>query len=164
MKTSIKTKNKLYKKYIKTQSYHNQCKYKLYRNRLLDLIRLSKKQYYKDYFTTNSKNTKNIWNGIRQLVSLKTKAKYTPSKILKQDQEITNSKEICNEFNKYFANIGKNLASAMPNSTNMPKFSQYLNDPISSSIYFTTITHQEIENILLMILILPKQLVLLVFQ
>jgi hypothetical protein len=60
LKTSIKIKNILYKQFIKTQSYYNQCKYKIDRNKLLDLIRLSKKNYYKEYFASNSKNTKHI--------------------------------------------------------------------------------------------------------
>jgi hypothetical protein len=75
------------------------------------------------------------WNGIRQLVSFKSKAKYTPNKILKENQDITDPKQISNEFNSYFANVGNNLASPIPIDGNMPDFTQYLNDPIPSSIY-----------------------------
>ena len=44
-------------------------KYKLYKNKLLSLTRLSKKLYYHTYFEENLNNTKKTWEGINQLIN-----------------------------------------------------------------------------------------------
>ena len=54
---SIKIKNKLFYSGDKD-------KYKLYRNKILLLTRLSKKLYYHNYFETNLHNMKKTWEGI----------------------------------------------------------------------------------------------------
>lgn len=37
-----------------------------------------------------------------------------PSKILKDDTELTDNNSIANAFNDYFASIGNNLATSVP--------------------------------------------------
>ena len=68
---SIKVKNKYYKKFISNRSPYYQSKFKTYRNKLNHLIKLSKISYYNKYFDSNKFNIKNIWKGIKQLISLK---------------------------------------------------------------------------------------------
>lgn len=70
-----------------------------YRNKLTGLLRLSKTLYYQSYFKVNQHNMKNIWTGIRQLVSLKKKASFRPNKLMKDGQDIIDPKLIANEFN-----------------------------------------------------------------
>ena len=48
LKTSIRVKNALYRKYLKTKSVYVHCKLKYYRNRLSQLFRASKRLYYKN--------------------------------------------------------------------------------------------------------------------
>ena len=57
---------------------------------------------------------KNIWTGIRQLVSLKKKASFSPNKLMKDGQDIIDPELIANEFNNYFATIGSRLAAEIP--------------------------------------------------
>ena len=71
IKTSIKIKNNLYKKYVKTKSLYYHTKFKIYRNKLNHLIKISKTEYYNRYFTTHSANIKSVWKGIRQIISFK---------------------------------------------------------------------------------------------
>ena len=56
---------------------------------------------------TNKTNTKEIWKGIRQIITLKSKSSFTPNKLVKDGHEIKNVKEIANEFNNYFSNIAQ---------------------------------------------------------
>ena len=70
---SIKHKDILYRQFIRTKSSHSHSKYKIYRNKLVGLLRLSKKLYCRNYFIANQSNVKNVWKGIRQLVTLKSK-------------------------------------------------------------------------------------------
>ena len=48
LKTSIRVKNALYRKYLKTKSVYVHCKLKYYRNTLSQLFRASKGLYYKN--------------------------------------------------------------------------------------------------------------------
>ena len=65
---------------------------------------------------------------------------------MKDGHEIKNVKEIANEFNNYFSNIGKNLASAIP-TINL-SFEHYLDSPQASSFYLFPTSAMEIENII----------------
>ena len=46
---------------------------------------------------------------------LKSKSKQIPTKIVKDNHEIIDMKTIPNTFNKYFANVGDQLANTIPN-------------------------------------------------
>ena len=116
LQTSINTKNMIYRRFIRTR---NQClyvKFKLFRNKLNHVIKSSKKLYYENYFRCNKLNIKNIWKGIRQIVALKPMAYVTPSEIVvnSSNKVLSNTNDIANEFNDYFANIGKTLSQAIP--------------------------------------------------
>ena len=84
--------------------------------KLNDLLRLSKTNYYKEYFIINKTKTKEIWKGINQLICLKSKGSLLPSKLIINEHEITNDKAIADQLNKFFSNIGKNLALTVPKS------------------------------------------------
>ena len=40
----------MYGQFLRTKSSHSHFKYKIYRNKLVGLLRLSKKLYYRNYF------------------------------------------------------------------------------------------------------------------
>ena len=56
IRTSIKIKNRLYLS-------GDEDKYKSYRNKICSLIRVSKKQYFFEYFHINLNNMKKTWKG-----------------------------------------------------------------------------------------------------
>ena len=66
IRASIKIKNRLF-------ASGNEIKYKLYRNSICSLTRLSKKKYYYDYFNAHITNMKKSWAGINDLLNYKTK-------------------------------------------------------------------------------------------
>ena len=67
---SINEKNKLYRKYVKYKD--TKCKeetftkYKVLKNKITELIRISKQHFYRDYFTENNNNLRKIWIGIKE--------------------------------------------------------------------------------------------------
>ena len=97
LRKSINNKTILYRHFIATKSSYSHHKYKMYRYKLTGLLLLSKKLYYQIYFKANQINVKNIWRGIRQLVSLKKKDSFRPNKLIKDDQEITDRQKIAIE-------------------------------------------------------------------
>ena len=122
-------------------------KFKCYRNKLNHLLKLSKTNYYKEYFTNNKGRTKEIWKGIKQLICLKSKGSNSPNKLIIDGHEIKNDKAIADELNKFFSNIGKNLASTIP-KPNLP-YNYYLDKPQASSFFLSPVSLTEIENIIM---------------
>lgn len=66
IRTSIRIKNRLYMSGDRAQ-------YKNYRNTISKLTRISKKQYYSEFFSNNLKNTQKTWEGINTLLNGKKK-------------------------------------------------------------------------------------------
>ena len=77
------------------------------------MIKLSKRQYYNEYFCQNINNSKKTFSGIKQIISLKQKTILTPSKLVINNIESID-KKIANDFNTYFANIGNSLSNEIP--------------------------------------------------
>ena len=50
LRKSIYTKNNMYKKFLKSKSIYTHAKFKLYRNKLNHLLKISKRKYYNNYF------------------------------------------------------------------------------------------------------------------
>ena len=71
---SIKIKNKWLKKFINSKNNLHYKTYKTYRDKLNSLIRISKRNYYKTYFTEHLQNTKKTWTGINELLGNKRNA------------------------------------------------------------------------------------------
>ena len=134
---SIRVKNKLYKKYIKTSLLYYHSKFKMYRNKINHLIKINT-------ITFHEFSIKNIWKGIREIVSLKPMNFNLPSKLLKDGNEIINSKDIANAFNDFFTQVGHNLATSVP-IVNRPAMS-YMQNRQSNSIYLSPTSSNEIEN------------------
>jgi len=97
LRKSIKVKNRLLYS-------GNKAQYKIHRNKILLLSRLSKKLYYHNYFSQNLTNMKNTWAGINSLINNKRKDFKHISSIIHPVRKIpTNDcSEISNIFNDFF--------------------------------------------------------------
>lgn len=96
IRTSIKIKNNLYKKFLKTKSSYYQTHFKVYRNKLNHLIKISKRIYYTDYFLIHLNNGKRIWKGIKQIIRSTPQERQAINKILLNDVELTDQTSIAN--------------------------------------------------------------------
>ena len=147
IRKSIQTKNKLL-------SGGNSATYKLYRNKILTLMRLSKKLYFYNYFQGNTNNLKWTWKGINDLIHRKTKHTKIITKMKhSQTQEISHAPLVnANILNSHFASVGNRLASELPNSNR--HFSDYLpRTTYSGSFVFETVLPSEIELEIIMALL-----------
>ena len=111
--TSIKRKDKLFHLCVKTKNENIRLgihtEYKKLRNKLNELIELSKKNYYGKYFTEHSNNIKKNWIGIKEIVNIKPKDNNAASCIEIGNQVITDNIDICNKFNNYFSTVADNI-------------------------------------------------------
>ena len=106
-------------------------------------MKVSKSQYYNQYFLDNIKDSKRVWNGIKQMIHFKPKTSHKAVKIINENIEMTDPYMIANAFNNYFASVGNNLANEIPNLGKSPL--DYLKSSSPDSFFISPITSAEIE-------------------
>ena len=120
--------------------------FKIYRNKISTLTRLSNKIYFHNYFQNNTNNLKRTWEGINDLINRKKKnSKVIAAMKHPLNQGISHDPlENANILNRHFASIGNRLASDLPSSDK--SFCDYLplNVP-SCSFVFDSVIPSEIE-------------------
>lgn len=114
---SARTQAKLYKKQLhipKDNLKHTH--YIRYRNLYNTLKRNAKKMYYSDQLNQYKSDIKNTWKILNRLCNkANDKTSYCDSFHI-NNTTVTDPLDISNEFNKYFTNIGKNMADSIPDS------------------------------------------------
>ena len=143
---SMSIRDNLLKKFIKAKNpiskstLHN--RYKIYRNSITSLLRLSKKLYYQNFFYVNSKNSKKTWEGINEIIH-KKKSNSDSNIILNvNNKKITDSTSISDEFNLFFTTIAEKIQNEIPKTGNFEKYINKIKSP--KSFFFSPVTVPEI--------------------
>ena len=84
-------------------------KYKIPRNKTVELIKVSTKVHFREYFQKNIKNSKEIWKIIPNLVSSKIDNSSNNINLNKGGKIETDPDIIAEEFNKYFIDISNHI-------------------------------------------------------
>ena len=144
---SISRKNKLYNKYTKLKDGLNKQQvfeeYKLLRNKVNELLRKSKKSYYQSFFAEHTNNIKKVWQGIKELVNIKTKNFNTPTSIEINNNFFTDPIVICNSFNNYFVNIADEILTARKYNGNK-HYTEYLDNPLPNTFAYVPCDEVEV--------------------
>ena len=141
---AINRKNNLYLKYKAKPSDSLKSKYLNYKNTLSGILRREKKKYFEQQFVSCSKNAKDTWKIINNVLN-KQKKKVSVPKIKIDGNLIDNPKDIAESFNEYFVNVGPNLARNIPNCDK--KFDDYLTNRNSHAMFFAPALECEILDI-----------------
>ena len=72
IKKMMKIRDRLFQKVKSTKSTVDLKAFKQFRNRVVNELRESKKNYHHHFFEENKNNMKMLWNGIKNIVSLKS--------------------------------------------------------------------------------------------
>ena len=140
---SRKTKNKLYKKFIKNPNERNESIYKTYRNKFNKIKKAAKKHYYNKEFNEHKGNLRYSWKLIKEVIN-KNKVKMELSDHFKVNETMTSDPvEISNKFNEYFINVGPKLAERIQN--NNVNFTTFLGQRSVNSIFLDAVTEKEVE-------------------
>ena len=108
---SKKHKERLFSKKKKKPSVTNEETFKIYNTTYNKLRRLAKKLYYQKQFNKNVRDSKQTWSLIREIIGTKKDKNQFPDFFKDNGQIIRDNLDIANGFNKFFAQIGPNLAS-----------------------------------------------------
>ena len=141
---SINKKNNLYYKYKANPSARNRNKYTRYKNILTKLIRYEKKSYYSKQLDHYKGDMQKTWKVINDVLDKAKKNKHI-TKIIHENKEIENFKEISEIFNTYFSRIGVELAKNIP--TTNTSFQKYLTNPNPNSLFLFPTNTKELTQI-----------------
>ena len=141
---SIKYRDKLYTQLKKTDlnsATYNSLKINLqtYNRILRQSIRSAKKIYYHNCFSQYKNDIKQTWSTIKNIMNRNNKCKEFPKFFLINGQYKSDPCLIAEEFNRYFINVGPELAQTVSNSNNQ-KFSDFLNPTCNLGFNFQSIT------------------------
>ena len=91
------------------------AQYKVYRNKLTHIKEYAKRLYIKNLVNDNKHDTSSLWKIINKIIHLKNvKKNNIPNKMYASKSESAQGPQaITNLFNKYFIEIGVNLASTI---------------------------------------------------
>ena len=141
---SCRIKSKLYKLYTRFKTTVAKIKYKTYARELKKSLRIAEINYYSQLFHKNS-SIKDIWTNINSLINPNPKLN-TNSKFIINDIPVTDNQIISEGFNKFFVNIGKDIANAIPSTSNTPV--DYLGPMTKESIFLSPTCLNEIITII----------------
>ena len=147
---SINHKNKMYSKFQSSLNMNKFKEYKSYRNILIRTIQAAKRMYYNNIIVQNRSKPDQIWKTIHELVNIKKKTIFSPTKLITDEgKTITDKIDIANNFNEYFANVGINLAKSLkqPKSINTNESSNKLHN----SFFLTPTNEDEVSSLISML-------------
>ena len=121
--------------------------YKTLKNQIVLKIREDKKHFYQNYFTKNNKDLRKIWQGIKQIINIKSKNFDQPSCVLIDEISITDPTEIANSFNDYFTSIAENILKKRKYNGNK-SFKDYLKIPLANSFVLYPCDEKEIKTLI----------------
>jgi hypothetical protein len=142
---SIKKKNNLYKKLLKSKSPELKTKYLKYKNKLVSVIRMAEKNYYTNKLLEVKDNVAKTWKVMNEMIG-RGPARNTITQIKSNDSIIDEPEEIANKFNEFFVNVGPDLAKEIPPSNKRP--SDFLKGNFPDSMYISPTNEFEIMDII----------------
>ena len=104
---------------------------------------MSKNNFYKKYFSTNSDNLKKVWTGIKSLINIKTKNNSLPSSILEDGKIITDQKEIANSFAKTYSSVADKILNKRKYNGD-GNFKKYLPPSTANSMRVDSVESKEV--------------------
>ena len=143
IKTSIKRREMLHEIYNEMPTEANELTWKKYKYEVTNCIRASETQYYRNLMCQHKNNCQNLWKIFGKILK-KDKSKQNINKIKSDNEILTNPTQITQAFNKFFTNIGQDLAQSIDN--NEPnEFREYLGNPIAQSFNLCETSAPEIK-------------------
>ena len=146
----MRIRDRILQKLKKQQTDDNLKLYKKFRNHVSNELKESKASYFHNYFSTNSNNMKKLWSGIKTIISHKSSSSSAVNKIKDKAGNVTSDPcKITNIFNDFFVNIANEITKKIPTTPKSPL--DYLSNRTSSSLFLTSVTSMEVNDIINML-------------
>ena len=128
----------MFRKFVrsKNKSLISKTAYKKARNELTHITQKAKKSHYNNLFRMSYGDPKSLWRNIEKVIQFKKK---TSSNIQFLEDgnghRISNSDKMCDYFNDFFINIGKNLSDNITESSGINSATQFLSSNLNSLFF-----------------------------
>ena len=145
---SIKNKQKLFKTCFLHANNFQKTFYRKYSNKLTRVKSLSKKLHYSQAFLQKKNNLRELWKLIKSVIASQ-KRPIQPTKLLTDNGIIEDPTKISEHFNKYFSEIGANIAkNASVNINKDTTFKKYLKNFVINNIILDSPQTTKVYNII----------------
>ena len=141
IKNGIKHCSKLHKKHI--PGTPSEKRWLSYKYELTNRIRAAETEYYRKLLADHNNSCQNLWKIFGKILK-KDKNKINITKIKYENELITNPTEITDSFNKFFTNIGQNLADSIDNE-DPNTFKKFLGNPVLQSFTLCETSAPEVQ-------------------
>lgn len=131
----FKQRDKAWDKYRRSKDPVDGAVYKQLRNACTTKTRNAKSNYYKNSLSNSLNNPKKFWKSLNALLNKSTKT--TPTKIIVNDEVISDPSAVTNAFNQHFSSICSSQFS-------YSSFSSLVDEP-NSSFSFATINPTDVQ-------------------
>lgn len=145
IRTAARRKMQLYKASLQLPSDHPTAqRYASLKAEVNRMRRTAMKQYYYNKLAADINNMKATWQTINELLGRQSKQDTNIKKLTIQNEEVTDTQQIVNHFNNFFAHVGANQ-STLTQANNNEHYSTFMHPSQQNSIYLTPTTEQEIQ-------------------
>ena len=144
----MRIRDNLLRKIRKNNSQSLADLYKKFRNRVSESLRESKASYFYNYFQKDSNNMKQLWSGIKSVISIRKSSNVNViSKLKDSNGNVTSDPAvIANIFNKYFVNVSHDITKNIPRSKKSPM--DFMGVRVGNSFFTAPSTAFEISDII----------------
>uniref|UniRef100_A0A8C6M4T9 Reverse transcriptase domain-containing protein n=1 Tax=Nothobranchius furzeri TaxID=105023 RepID=A0A8C6M4T9_NOTFU len=111
LQNACKKKNSLYREFIKKRTTESEKKYKKYKNKLTNIMRTCKKEYFIKKLEDNKDSMKGIWNVLNSIIKNAPRTNDYPGYFMEGTNTISKMNEVVDGFNDFFVHIGPKLAA-----------------------------------------------------
>ena len=117
--------------------------YKTLKNEITRLTFNGKKSYYDKYFSNNKDNLRKTWQGIKEIINVKSKNVNNISCISDNNVNVSDPTRIANCFNKFYVSIADNILKKRKYA-GKKTYRDFLKNPLNNSFVLAEFTPQEI--------------------
>lgn len=126
---------------IRTRDNYHKCKnaaqYRIWRNKVKDLIQKSKREFYTNSINNNYSNPKQLWQNLHDVTNRATRQQ-TSFIHDDSDNPILDPEETANTFNSFFTSLHENLNNRNCNQTkDFSKLHEFVQGKIPNGTEFT---------------------------
>ena len=117
----MRIRDRVLQKLKKHATDDNRKLYKKIRNRVSNEMKRSKENYFQNFFSANTQNMKNLWSGIKTIISHKSSTSSSINKLKDKEGNVTSEPgRVSNIFNDFFVNVADDISKTIPLTPKSP--------------------------------------------
>lgn len=117
------------------KSLNDDSQYKTWRNKVVKLIKDSKKAQYSEMVIANNNKPNSVWKLFKEIGVNKKKCNSNISSLKVDDNDIKDSTTIANEFNNFFVSVASNIKEPISVSE-FKELKEFCDSKVPSDTYF----------------------------